>query len=99
VTLENIVEELVGTIRDELEDEEPVRVSGALPRDRIRKGIGREVKLPQGYYVTYPSKRVQTKTVSSSRARVIAVLLLVPRRFAPRASGPQGRRWSGERAT
>jgi CBS domain containing-hemolysin-like protein len=39
VTLEDIVEELVGTIRDEFEDEEPVRLADALTRDRIHLGI------------------------------------------------------------
>lgn len=39
VTLEDIVEEVVGTIRDEFEDEEPVRLSDALTLERIHLGI------------------------------------------------------------
>jgi len=35
VTLEDVIEELVGTIRDEFEDEEPVRLADALTIDRI----------------------------------------------------------------
>lgn len=35
VTLEDLMEELVGTIRDEFEDEEPVRLADALAVDRI----------------------------------------------------------------
>jgi magnesium and cobalt exporter, CNNM family len=35
VTLEDLMEELVGTIRDEFEDEEPVRLSDALAVDRV----------------------------------------------------------------
>ncbi len=35
ITLEDIVEELVGTIRDEFEDEAPIRLADALTLDRI----------------------------------------------------------------
>jgi tellurite resistance protein TerC len=35
VTLEDLMEELVGTIRDEFEDEEPVRLADALTADRV----------------------------------------------------------------
>lgn len=35
VTLEDLMEELVGTIRDEFEDEEPVRLADALTVDRV----------------------------------------------------------------
>jgi CBS domain containing-hemolysin-like protein/mannitol/fructose-specific phosphotransferase system IIA component len=35
VTLEDVMEELVGTIRDEFEDEEPVRLADALTVDRV----------------------------------------------------------------
>jgi fructose PTS system EIIBC or EIIC component len=39
VTLEDVIEELVGTIRDEFEDEEPVRLADALTRERIQFGV------------------------------------------------------------
>jgi CBS domain containing-hemolysin-like protein/mannitol/fructose-specific phosphotransferase system IIA component (Ntr-type) len=39
LSLEDVMEELVGTIRDEFEDEEPVRLSDALSRDRIQFDI------------------------------------------------------------
>ena len=39
LTLEDIIEELVGTIRDEFEDEEPTRLVDALSVDRIHLGI------------------------------------------------------------
>jgi CBS domain containing-hemolysin-like protein/mannitol/fructose-specific phosphotransferase system IIA component len=39
VTLEDVIEELVGTIRDEFEDEEPVRLSEALSVDRIQLDV------------------------------------------------------------
>jgi CBS domain containing-hemolysin-like protein len=39
VTLEDVIEELVGTIRDEFEDEEPVRLADALTVDRIHFDI------------------------------------------------------------
>lgn len=35
VTLEDLMEELVGTIRDEFEDEEPIRLADALTTDRV----------------------------------------------------------------
>ena len=35
VTLEDLMEELVGTIRDEFEDEDPVRLADALAVDRV----------------------------------------------------------------
>jgi len=35
VTLEDVIEELVGTIRDEFEDEEPVRLADAMSLDRV----------------------------------------------------------------
>jgi mannitol/fructose-specific phosphotransferase system IIA component (Ntr-type) len=35
VTLEDVMEELVGTIRDEFEDEEPVHLADALTADRV----------------------------------------------------------------
>ncbi|MBI5477664.1 MAG: DUF21 domain-containing protein [Deltaproteobacteria bacterium] len=42
VTLEDVVEEVVGTIRDEFEDEEPVRLADALTVERIHLGIEAE---------------------------------------------------------
>lgn len=39
ITLEDIIEELVGTIRDEFEDEEPVRLGDVLTIERIQLGI------------------------------------------------------------
>lgn len=39
VTLEDVIEELVGTIRDEFEDEEPVRLADALTLDRIHLDV------------------------------------------------------------
>jgi CBS domain containing-hemolysin-like protein/mannitol/fructose-specific phosphotransferase system IIA component len=39
ITLEDVIEELVGTIRDEFEDEEPVSLSEALTVDRIHFDI------------------------------------------------------------
>jgi CBS domain containing-hemolysin-like protein/mannitol/fructose-specific phosphotransferase system IIA component (Ntr-type) len=39
ISLEDIVEELVGTIRDEFEDEEPVRLSDALTPERVQFDI------------------------------------------------------------
>lgn len=39
LTLEDVIEEIVGTIRDEFEDEEPVHLSDALSEDRIHLKI------------------------------------------------------------
>jgi CBS domain containing-hemolysin-like protein/mannitol/fructose-specific phosphotransferase system IIA component len=39
LTLEDVIEELVGTIRDEFEDEEPVRLADALTLERIHLDI------------------------------------------------------------
>lgn len=39
ITLEDVMEELVGTIRDEFEDEEPIRLSDALSPDRVQFDI------------------------------------------------------------
>jgi mannitol/fructose-specific phosphotransferase system IIA component (Ntr-type) len=39
VTLEDLVEEIVGTIRDEFEDEEPVRLADAITADRVHLHI------------------------------------------------------------
>jgi CBS domain containing-hemolysin-like protein len=39
LTLEDVIEELVGTIRDEFEDEEPVRLADALALDRVHFAI------------------------------------------------------------
>ena len=39
VTLEDLMEELVGTIRDEFEDEEPIRLADALTADRVHFDI------------------------------------------------------------
>ena len=39
VTLEDLMEELVGTIRDEFEDEEPIRLADALSPDRVHFDI------------------------------------------------------------
>jgi CBS domain containing-hemolysin-like protein len=39
ITLEDVIEELVGTIRDEFEDEEPISLSDALTVDRIQFGL------------------------------------------------------------
>jgi CBS domain containing-hemolysin-like protein len=45
ITLEDVIEELVGTIRDEFEDEEPVRLADALTVDRIQLDIDAESPL------------------------------------------------------
>jgi CBS domain containing-hemolysin-like protein len=39
ITLEDVIEELVGTIRDEFEDEEPVRLADAVALDRIHLDV------------------------------------------------------------
>jgi CBS domain containing-hemolysin-like protein/mannitol/fructose-specific phosphotransferase system IIA component len=39
ITLEDVLEELVGTIRDEFEDEEPIRLADTLGADRIQLDI------------------------------------------------------------
>lgn len=39
LTLEDVIEEIIGTIRDEFEDEEQVSLSDALTEDRIQLGI------------------------------------------------------------
>jgi len=39
LTLEDVIEEIVGTIRDEFEDEEPVSLADALTEDRIQLNI------------------------------------------------------------
>jgi CBS domain containing-hemolysin-like protein len=39
LTLEDVIEEIVGTIRDEFEDEEPVHLADALMEDRIHLNI------------------------------------------------------------
>lgn len=39
ITLEDVLEELVGTIRDEFEDEEPVRLADTLTLDRVQLDI------------------------------------------------------------
>ncbi len=45
ITLEDIIEELVGTIRDEFEDEEPVRLADLLTADRIHFGVEADTAL------------------------------------------------------
>jgi CBS domain containing-hemolysin-like protein/mannitol/fructose-specific phosphotransferase system IIA component (Ntr-type) len=42
ITLEDIIEEIIGTIRDEFEDEETVRLTDTLTVDRIHLGIEAE---------------------------------------------------------
>jgi CBS domain containing-hemolysin-like protein len=42
ITLEDVIEELVGTIRDEFEDEEPIRLSDALTRERVQFDVEAE---------------------------------------------------------
>ena len=42
LTLEDVIEEIVGTIRDEFEDEEPVHLSDALLEDRVHLQIEAE---------------------------------------------------------
>ena len=39
LTLEDVIEEIVGTIRDEFEDEEPISLSDALAADRVQLSI------------------------------------------------------------
>jgi len=39
ITLEDVIEELVGTIRDEFEDEEPVRLADSLTAQRIQLNV------------------------------------------------------------
>lgn len=39
LTLEDVIEEIVGTIRDEFEDEEPISLSDALAEDRVQLSI------------------------------------------------------------
>ena len=39
LTLEDVIEEIVGTIRDEFEDEEPVHLSDALLEDRVHLNV------------------------------------------------------------
>jgi CBS domain containing-hemolysin-like protein len=39
LTLEDVIEEIVGTIRDEFEDEEPVHLSDAISEDRVHLSI------------------------------------------------------------
>lgn len=39
LTLEDVIEEIIGTIRDEFEDEEQISLSDALTEDRIQLGI------------------------------------------------------------
>jgi CBS domain containing-hemolysin-like protein len=42
LTLEDVIEEIVGTIRDEFEDEEPISLSDAIVEDRIQLNIEAE---------------------------------------------------------
>lgn len=42
LTLEDVIEEIVGTIRDEFEDEEPVHLSDALLEDRVHLNVDAE---------------------------------------------------------
>jgi mannitol/fructose-specific phosphotransferase system IIA component (Ntr-type) len=42
LTLEDVIEEIVGTIRDEFEDEEPVHLADALLEDRVHLNIEAE---------------------------------------------------------
>jgi mannitol/fructose-specific phosphotransferase system IIA component (Ntr-type) len=39
LTLEDVIEEIIGTIRDEFEEEEPVNLSETLTEDRVKLGI------------------------------------------------------------
>lgn len=39
LTLEDVIEEIVGTIRDEFEDEEPIHLSESLLEDRVHLHI------------------------------------------------------------
>ena len=39
LTLEDVIEEIVGTIRDEFEDEEPIHLSDAIQEDRVHLSI------------------------------------------------------------
>lgn len=39
ITLEDVIEELIGTIRDEFEDEEPIRLADALTVERIQLDV------------------------------------------------------------
>ncbi len=46
LTLEDVIEEIVGTIRDEFEDEEPVNLSDALSEDRVLLDVEAEGTIP-----------------------------------------------------
>ena len=46
LTLEDVIEEIVGTIRDEFEDEEPVNLADAIAEDRILLDIEAEGTIP-----------------------------------------------------
>ncbi|MEY2724868.1 MAG: Hemolysin [Planctomycetota bacterium] len=46
LTLEDVIEEIVGTIRDEFEDEEPVNLADAISEDRILLDIEAEGTIP-----------------------------------------------------
>ena len=82
LTLEDAMEELVGTIRDEFEDEEPVRLADALTIDRVHFDIEAEsptaairkvlTRMPPG---SLPLPAAQILQAIEGRARLVGTYL------------------------
>lgn len=82
ITLEDVIEELVGTIRDEFEDEEPVRLADALTAERIQLDVTAESPLAavRAAFARLPSSSVppavrQLVQASDAREKLPAIYL------------------------
>jgi CBS domain containing-hemolysin-like protein/mannitol/fructose-specific phosphotransferase system IIA component (Ntr-type) len=82
ITLEDVIEELVGTIRDEFEDEEPVRLSDALTPERVQFDVEADspvaavkVALKRVPAAALPLPAAQILQAVSQRERLVATYL------------------------
>ncbi len=82
VTLEDVMEELVGTIRDEFEDEEPIRLSDALSLERVQFDVEAEspaaavrVALKRVPAAALPLPAAQILQAVSERERLVGTYL------------------------
>jgi Mg2+/Co2+ transporter CorC len=82
VTFEDVMEELVGTIRDEFEDEEPIRLSDALSPDRVQFDVEAEspvaavrVALKRVPAAALPLPAAQILQAVSERERLVGTYL------------------------
>jgi CBS domain containing-hemolysin-like protein/mannitol/fructose-specific phosphotransferase system IIA component len=82
ITFEDVMEELVGTIRDEFEDEEPIRLSDALSPERVQFDVEAEspvaavrVALRRGPAAALPLPVAQILQAVSERERLVGTYL------------------------